>query len=304
MDHPARTVLVCDDSAVDRKLIASLLGRSPVLLVRECADGGGALRELSAGGVDLVVTDLAMPGTDGLELVRRIKSDWPGLPVVLVTGQGSEESAMEALRRGASSYTPKSALAGDLLRTVEFVLDIADHVHHHRDPALQQRGGPAGAVTESHLLDNDCRLIGPLIERLQGQMTAWPESDQLQISMALAEALTNAMHHGNLEVPSSLRCDDDARYHALIRERRAGEPWGSRRVHVTSRLGPDEITIRIHDEGPGFDLASIPDPTLPENMCRVSGRGLLLIRSFMDEVRHDDRGSTIVMTKRRSEGPA
>ena len=55
----------------------------------------------------------------------------------------------------------------------------------------------------------------------------------------------------------------------------------------------------IRDEGQGFDLASLPDPTLPQNLERRTGRGLFLIRTFMDEVRHNDVGNEITMVKRR-----
>lgn len=55
----------------------------------------------------------------------------------------------------------------------------------------------------------------------------------------------------------------------------------------------------IRDEGPGFDSTSLPDPTDPVNLEKVSGRGLLLIRTFMDEVRHNPKGNEIVLVKRR-----
>jgi anti-sigma regulatory factor (Ser/Thr protein kinase) len=56
----------------------------------------------------------------------------------------------------------------------------------------------------------------------------------------------------------------------------------------------------IADEGPGFDVTAVPDPTDPENLLKPSGRGLLLIRSFMDEVYHNARGNSITMVKRSS----
>lgn len=268
----------------------------------ECGDGVAALERLGQEPADLVVTDLAMPGCDGLELVRQIKRSWPSLPVVLVTGVGSEQTAMEALRAGAASYTPKSALARDLSRTVDFVLDVAGHSRPVHPPAENPAAG-SGAQTRSfsgHILDNDCRMIGPLIEHLQQQLPQWSESERLQIGMAVAEALSNAMYHGNLEVSSELRCEDDQRFFQMIRERRGERPFSFRKVHITSVLGADEIRIRVRDEGPGFDSSDVPDPTAPENLSRLSGRGLLLIRSFMDDVQLHGRGNEIEMVKRKA----
>ena len=58
------------------------------------------------------------------------------------------------------------------------------------------------------------------------------------------------------------------------------------------------VTYAIRDEGPGFDPSTLPDPTDPANLERVSGRGLLLIHAFMDEVRHNPTGNEITMVKR------
>lgn len=301
----ARSILICDDSPLDRHLLRSLLGRNPDFALRESVDGETALAELERQMADLVVTDLTMPRLDGLGLVREIKSRWPSLPVVLVTGQGSDETALLALRAGAASYSPKQSLSQDLLTTVEFVLDIASHSLPRSAAAGiplapgSTSGTPQAASSHAHILENDCRLIGPLIEHLQDQLPHWSERDRLQIGMAVGEALANAMHHGNLEVSSRLRGEDERQYHQLIRQRRGDAPWSGRKVHISSLLGDDEIRINIRDEGPGFDPSDVPDPTAEERLEQLSGRGLLLIRSFMDEVHYLGRGNEIEMVKRR-----
>jgi anti-sigma regulatory factor (Ser/Thr protein kinase) len=71
---------------------------------------------------------------------------------------------------------------------------------------------------------------------------------------------------------------------------------------VETRCTGDEVMVLVRDEGKGFDPDSLPDPTEPENLERAYGRGMLLIRTFMDEVRHNERGNEITMVKRRSHG--
>jgi anti-sigma regulatory factor (Ser/Thr protein kinase) len=122
----------------------------------------------------------------------------------------------------------------------------------------------------------------------------------VHIGIALEEALTNALYHGNLEVSSALReGDDPGAYQRTAQDRRRRPPYSDRRIHVRSRLTPAEGVIRIRDEGPGFDPNNLPDPTDPENIVKASGRGLLLIRTFMDEVTFNPTGNEITMRLRK-----
>ena len=286
-------ILIVDDAAVDRVLIQRLLERAEQdWRIQSVGDAAAAMELIQNEPIDAVVTDLQMPRIDGLALVRWIKQQRPNLPVVLVTGMGSEQAAMDALRSGAASYSPKSQLARDLAATVAYVLEIAARV---RNRPLNQ----ACPECTAFVLENEARLIMPLIDHLQAQLPHWSDGSRLQIGMALNEALTNAMHHGNLEVPSTLRSDDESDYYFLIRQRQKSLPYCDRRIRVQFETSPEQIQIEISDEGPGFDPESIPDPRLPANLEKLSGRGLLLIKTFMDEVRFADKGSRIVMIKQR-----
>ena len=120
------------------------------------------------------------------------------------------------------------------------------------------------------------------------------------IGVALHEALTNATLHGNLGLSSDLRETEEKEYYRQMAERRTRQPWCDRRVFVRATLTEQEAIIVIRDEGEGFDRELLPDPTDPANLGRVSGRGLLLIQTFMDRVEHNERGNEITMIKRRS----
>jgi len=120
-----------------------------------------------------------------------------------------------------------------------------------------------------------------------------------ELDHADVEALLNAMQHGNLEMSSELKEKDERGFQTLLQQRRREKPYLTRRVYVTARESPAEATYVIRDEGPGFDPSKLPDPTDPSNLDRVSGRGLLLIRTFMDKVHHNTNGNEITMVKRR-----
>jgi serine/threonine-protein kinase RsbW len=97
------------------------------------------------------------------------------------------------------------------------------------------------------------------------------------IDMAVREAVTNAVLHGN-------RRDY------------------AKTVEIGFKRLPGAIEITVRDQGEGFDAGSVPDPTDPQNIMKTSGRGILFMRNFMDEVqwsRHPDGGTVVRMTKKR-----
>jgi serine/threonine-protein kinase RsbW len=103
------------------------------------------------------------------------------------------------------------------------------------------------------------------------------EDEQHHISMAARECLVNAVVHGN-------------RYSA------------HKKVHVLIETSSDRIKIVITDEGEGFDLSDLPDPLAEENLLRHSGRGIFLIRAFMDELtmrKISPHGTEVTLVKER-----
>ena len=110
-------VLVVDDNRFHRELARQAL--SDTARVECCESGEQALERLSQGPVDLVLTDLTMPGLSGLDLLARVQRSHPGTDVVLVTAHASIDSAVHALRAGATDYLQKPVRADDLILVVE-----------------------------------------------------------------------------------------------------------------------------------------------------------------------------------------
>jgi len=107
------------------------------------------------------------------------------------------------------------------------------------------------------------------------------EEDRSRISIAVREAAVNAVLHGNAYDPE-------------------------KKVRLSFENTGEQLVIVISDEGKGLDEKTIPDPLAPENLLKQSGRGIFLIRSFMDEVRfrHLEPGTEITMIKNLSGGAA
>ncbi len=200
-----------------------------------------------------------MPQLDGLELVSRIRRDYPGLPVVLMTAHGTEEIAMQALRSGAAGYVAKRNLARDLSRTLENVLALI-----RASSAEQQLMECFSELSSCFVLVNDTTLVPPLVGRLQQQLQRtrmFNENVLLRVSLALREALVNAIEHGNLELSSHLRERDDDSYLQELRRRSDLEPYRSRRVTLAARETRDDVSYVIRDEGPVS--TSVPYPIPP-----------------------------------------
>lgn len=289
-------ILVVDDSATERRRVGRLLEKGlDAAIVSYAENGKAALESLQSTLPDLIVTDLRMPEMDGLGLVEKVAEGGFGIPVILMTSFGNEEIALQALNSGAASYVPKSVLGKHLIKTAENVIALSQG-KKNRQRVLQ-------ALTEVHsrfVLDNDITYIPPLVSYLQEQialMRILDESQLIRIGIALCEALTNAIHHGNLELDSEWRQDDEEKYFKIAEERRIIKPYSDRRVRMVATLSDREVRFVINDEGPGFAVDELRDPTEEFNMDRMGGRGLLLIRSFMDEVTHNAAGNSITLIK-------
>lgn len=289
------TLLIVDDDSVDREQARRCLEKVEGLGIVYAHDGVEALEAIAAGAPDLILTDLRMPRMDGLELVEKVREDHSHLPIILMTSQGNEKIAVKALKAGAASYVPKSDLKESLQEIVEQVLEVLEARRSQSDVLRYLE------VAETRFeLDNDPGLIGPLAGFLQGNLERLgfaTDPVRTQVGIALMEAVTNAMIHGNLEMGSDLRRTDKRRYYEMIDERRGVSPYASRRVRCTAREAADRVEYVIEDQGPGFDPQTLPDPTDAANLLAVSGRGIMLIRTFMDQVAYNDRGNRLEMSK-------
>src|SRR5271155_4449254 len=122
---------------------------------------------------------------------------------------------------------------------------------------------------------SEIEAISPLVDQLMRLIKAGHcvPGDECDVEIALREALANAVLHGNKQ---------DIR----------------KKVHVSCRIYPGrELSIAIQDEGNGFDVAKIPDPTGVDNIDSENGRGILLMKRFMDAVHFDHGGSEVRLQK-------
>jgi DNA-binding NarL/FixJ family response regulator len=103
-------VLICDDHMIVRQGIRQSLAEAPdIEVVAEAADGPAALQRLRQGGIDVLLLDIALPGRDGLDVLRQARDEHPRLPVLMLSTYPDRQYAVRSLKLGASGYLNKSA---------------------------------------------------------------------------------------------------------------------------------------------------------------------------------------------------
>lgn len=170
------------------------------------------------------------------------------------------------------------------------------------DPAITEF---ATHISVEFVLTNEPKVVPAIVSYLQ-QKTVILGLSHLHtdgVGIALEEAITNGIHHGNLEVSSELRQGDGEAFFELVDERRRQSPYRDRRVRVRANYCRKEAVFEIRDEGQGFSLDGLPDPKDPANLEVIGGRGILLMRAYMDEVHYNDTGNEVRLVKRRHDTP-
>jgi serine/threonine-protein kinase RsbW len=107
----------------------------------------------------------------------------------------------------------------------------------------------------------------------------YDERDVFGVRLAIEEALVNAIKHGNQMDPTKT-------------------------VRITCQIAPHKIRIEIEDQGPGFQIEEVPDPTADENLERPCGRGIMLMRAFMSSIAYNESGNRVILEKHRSQPDA
>ena len=131
MAEPA-TLLVADDDPGLRESLERTLTREGYRVVL-ASDGRAALERVQAGGVDLIVTDLRMPGLTGLELLRAAKAIMPDVDVILLTAFGTVEEAVKAMKDGAYDFLTKPFRREQLIKLVDKALERRDLIEQNKD---------------------------------------------------------------------------------------------------------------------------------------------------------------------------
>lgn len=296
MTEASARIVIVDDEEVIRYTLQKKLSRLGynVVSLEKAED---AIYLIKNGDIpDLVITDIKLAKMDGIELLRRLRGLDEPVPVLIISGHGNVEDAINALRYGASDYIRKPFDINDVASSVRSIIR-SKHEKKLSDNFAQFTEYEKAEFT----LPTDISIINPISYRLTKDLVPsgiCNSTTAENISLALREAISNALYHGNLQIPSEIREKGGMKEFNEEFERRKGlDEYRSKRLKILYELNRDFVDYTIVDQGNGFNYMSLPDPRDPANFLMNSGRGLLIIRVHMDEVEWKGNGNIVRLRK-------
>lgn len=286
-----RPVLVVEEAEADRRALQLQVQRLgyPSLV----ATAGTIKFEAPACSLILVGSLAAV--VDPEQFLAFLRERYPEAPCVVLTGDAPSISSDVALRAEVSGILPRTDLESDLDRTFQTLLGTAGT---HRTHSTTSHGRHALSYT----LENNPDLVQLVVTLARQQLETWPFVDTIdlvRVTVALSEALDNALYHGNLCLSSELRQGTGQAWREESRARRLMSPYRDRRIRFQAVFDSFGAEFVVRDEGVGFNPAHLGDCTHAQNLERCSGRGLLLMKMYMDDIQYNDAGNEIILKKRR-----
>lgn len=296
-----KRILVVDDEDIIREVIASKISKSLGYEVSQANNGKGALAEIDRAMPDLVVTDIKMPEMSGIELLSEIRKRRATVPVIILTGYGTMEDAIAAIRLGAKSFIKKPFDINQIISLIENIFAV------HQETADVQEVVPfIRSQSFTIRIPNNYIYLSKVINYVFATVRDCWEMDSSRlndIKVSLYEALLNAFEHGNLVVDK----EDKGKclmlghneYRKYLLERMEEPRNRGKSITVFVSIDPIRSEVRVLDDGAGFDHSRFDEDLDPEAFMKTYGRGLFLIKSLMDEVSFNDRGNMIRFLKYR-----
>jgi CheY-like chemotaxis protein/anti-sigma regulatory factor (Ser/Thr protein kinase) len=280
----AHLLIVDDDPDIHELLLSAL--KDTGCRADSVFTGEEALTRLQAGAYDLVLSDVMMPGIDGLELLRRIHDQCPSTPVVVMTARNTSETLIRSLREKAYAYLSKPF-------TAESVVEVVTHALEN--PVAQDDIEVLSARPGWITLRLRCKTqtADRLVRFLREIQLNLPPEEENDIVFAFRELLMNAIEHGGKLDPE-------------------------KKVEVAYIRLSNVILYHVRDPGQGFSfenlshaaVANVPgDPAGHVAVRRAAGLrpggfGILLTRNIADEVVYNEKGNEVLLVKYTQSHPA
>ena len=272
-----RVLIVDDDPEVHTLLIAAL--EAPGRRIESAYDGLAGLRCIEAAPYDLVLTDVNMPGIDGLALLERIRRVRPGTRVLVMTVANTPENVIAAIRKEAFSYFSKPF-------TINSVSEMVDHA---LSSSVSENDIEILSAQPNWLeLRLRCKMetADRILQFLRELSIGVPTSEKENVAVAFREILLNAIEHGGGSDPNKT-------------------------VTVTYVRAQRAVLYRVRDPGKGFSLeklthAAIANPLdspvehveVRERLgMRPGGFGIFMTRELVDELIYNEAGNEVLLIK-------
>jgi FixJ family two-component response regulator/anti-sigma regulatory factor (Ser/Thr protein kinase) len=292
------SVLIVDDEAMVRGVLAEALAQAGYRPV-EAPDGETALERARITRPSVVLTDVRMPGMDGVELLSHLKALDSEITVAVMTGFGNEDIVIRALQNGAVNFFNKP------LRPQDAVDFVASALRAKRTPRVSdlRTAGLVGESKRFSLVTADVDLH-PVIEQITLNLPEFLAPDAVvKVKIAIEEMIRNGVEHGNLGIglEEKHRALAEGRFGDLLEERLALAGNAEKRILISSELDDEKLTVTVEDEGEGFPWATFMRRR-PSELLRFNGRGILLAQMGFDRLLYNERGNKVILEKHLTKG--
>jgi CheY-like chemotaxis protein/anti-sigma regulatory factor (Ser/Thr protein kinase) len=277
MSTATRTLIVDDDPDVHSLLVAALA--APDRQIDSAYDGLAGLRMIEESHYDVVLTDVNMPGLDGLALLERIRETRPSTRVVVMTVANTPDNIVRAIRQRAFSYFSKPFTLNSVVDMVEQALGA---------PASTGEMEVLSASRKWLEIRLNCKIetADRILQFLREMETNLPAAERENVAMAFREILLNAIEHGAGADPT-------------------------KKVNITYIRGERALFYRVRDPGPGFSLEKLAHAAISNPVespfehtevrkqlgLRPGGFGILMSRKFVDEMIYNEAGNEVLLIK-------
>jgi len=273
-----KKVLIVEDEDDLRFTLARAVSVLPGLQVLE-AENFTKAREIlqKHDDLDIVISDIKLPDGNGLCLLKEVRAGGSLLPFIIITGYHESAAVIESYRLGALRYLAKPFDLNTFLSAVNETLQWSQLVYSMDEVFSTPMGGWIEITSRARYEASD---------RMRAFMSALvsldlEEKERCDLQLAIEELVQNAIEWGDKEDPSKF-------------------------VHVAYALFSDRILIMVKDEGEGFILEDVPDPTvdpfehLKNRLAagkRAGGYGIHLTRHLVDDIIYNTDGNSVIITK-------
>lgn len=232
--------------------------------------GRRLLTWLNTKPADVVLVNIE-DGGQADPVIAQIRNRFPLLPILAIAVNSNAKHLQQSIRQGAnyfiSDISDEKIVTSTVSRLLQFRME-----HLRYTQVLEYMRSSIDTAIPSRL-----EFLGGMVYYLTEEMFKYGiiGLNQINAKIALVEALTNAMEHGNKLDPE-------------------------KKVRIKADFSFEQARFEIEDEGSGFKFESLPDPTAKENLFRPRGRGIFMMRQFMDEVTFIPPGNRVILIKKRT----
>jgi len=289
-----KKIMVIDDEKSIRDLLKIALTEEGYE-VTESRDGKEGLEKFSQIKPDIVLTDVNMPKISGIDVSKRIKEISEDTDVIIMTGYGTEELVIEALRNGASNYIKKPINFKELFSILDSIILKKETWKRHeisKDVVVYEE--------KKIFLDNDMSKVWGVVNQVLFNLPSSLESKLIEgLKLGLYEIIVNAIEHGNLGITYEQKKEalQKNTYSSLVKQRIEQANKQGKKVFIISNLEPERMVIEIQDQGKGFNINELPGAQDPEALLSANGRGILLASLYFDSIDYIEPGNRVLLQK-------